>query len=169
MPAGRMLRVWCAVAAVCGHAAAHAHGACSRRQQAHRPDSNGTGCALEFGVDFAGHDLKSAKGEGQAVSSTAECAALCADTPRCSHFTHVWGRCFLKDFEADGSAPRPQAQRNATSGVCRRPGRRRRGIASGQSSAMQRCRHAAALRLRCTLHIWVASLATWRGADGGGW
>ena len=92
---------------------------CASRVGSHAQPRTRTGCAFEFGVDFFGHDLKSAKGEGRAMSFTAECAALCEDTPRCSHFTHVWGRCYLKHFVAEGSAPRPQAQRNATSGVCR--------------------------------------------------
>jgi hypothetical protein len=52
-------------------------------------------CTFEKGVDYAGHDLKSAT-----ATNTTECCSICAVTPGCTAWTLQGVGCYLKDSDA---------------------------------------------------------------------
>jgi hypothetical protein len=70
-----------------------------------------TACIIVPGVNYQGFDLPD--GLGLAAASHTECAAMCVKHSLCSHFTYVWGGCYLKT-SGDGS----EVQLAGTSGIC---------------------------------------------------
>ena len=54
-------------------------------------------CTYEPGFDFYGHDLK----QGMVAGNTADdCCHVCKARGDCTHFTFIWGSCFLKSSSA---------------------------------------------------------------------
>ena len=65
-------------------------------------------CNLESGWDYRGNDLGNKK-----VGNVNKCIKLCTNTEKCTHFTFVWGRCWMKS----SSNGRSQ-NKKAVSGEC---------------------------------------------------
>ena len=65
-------------------------------------------CSYRLGIDFYGNDIGSVR-----ANSGDACIVPCLEHPRCSHFTFMYGQCFLKS-SGDGM----QKSDGAISGVC---------------------------------------------------
>jgi hypothetical protein len=61
-------------------------------------------CSTEEGYDYYGNDLPNGNIESK---SAEECCAACKDRSGCSHYTYIWGSCWLKSSSA-GREPNQQ-------------------------------------------------------------
>lgn len=73
-----------------------------------KPAAVAEGCTLHYGRDFYGNNVGKVKG-----SDPVACAAKCTSHPECTHFTTVWGGCFLKSSQGT-----VKVSKTAVSGHC---------------------------------------------------
>eukprot|EP00729_Bicosta_minor_P002163 gene2163-12655_t len=73
-------------------------------------------CTFEPGIEFQGFTIKSFKSNDKTGS---ECCSECGVTAGCSHFVHVFSRCWLKS-SGKGRIPSPFGASAIVAGTCRK-------------------------------------------------